>query len=57
MSDDEIQQADFPTALDELIKIFRRQGVPLADIAIALEEAAIMAGEEDDLGPDNGEAA
>lgn len=41
----------FAIALNELIKRFLDEGTPLEDIAAALEEAALQAGDEE-LGED-----
>jgi hypothetical protein len=44
--------APFELALDELIKRFRHEGTPDEEIAAALEEAALRAGDEE-LGEDD----
>jgi hypothetical protein len=52
MSDYEPNTSPFAIALDELIKRFLGEGVPQDEIAAALEEAALQAGDEE-LGEDD----
>ena len=49
MSDyEETPKAGFALALDELVKRYLKEGTSLDDIAAALEEAALQAGDEEE---------
>jgi hypothetical protein len=41
-------KAPFELALNELVKKFLAEGTPLEEIAVALEEAALRAGDEEE---------